>query len=134
MAGRGTGARPSVITDARIGTSLSTDQRTRRYLITMGIRVVAFFAAVVAPFPWNVVLFVAAAILPGFAVLLGNASDNHAPPVARPLEGEQRLELTAGDIVQGSVEDEDAPEREPREVGEATGAKRPDDDEEGRDA
>ncbi len=107
MAGRGTGARPSVITDARIGTSLSTEQRTRRYLITMGFRVVAFITAALLPLPWNVILFVAAAVLPGLAVMLANASDNHAPPVARTPEEGRPLEITTGDIVQGAVNEDE---------------------------
>ena len=56
MAGRGAEDRPSVITDARIGRTLSTEQRMRRYLITMGFRVVAFFAAVLSPAPYNLIL------------------------------------------------------------------------------
>lgn len=102
MAGRAE-VRPSVITDARISTSLSTEQRTRRYLITMGIRVAAFLAAVVTPFPYNVILLLSAAILPGFAVLLGNASDNHRAPVAPPSEPATLPEIVAGDIVSGTV-------------------------------
>jgi hypothetical protein len=94
MAGRGAEDRPSVITDARIGRTLSTEQRMRRYLITMGFRVVAFFAAVLSPAPYNLILFIAAALLPGLAVLLGNAADNHAAPVARPPEAERPPELT----------------------------------------
>ena len=39
----------------------------RRYLITMGFRVVAFFAAVLSPAPYNIALFIAAA-LAGLAV------------------------------------------------------------------
>lgn len=102
MAGRG-GARPSVITDARLSTSLSAEQRTRRYLITMGVRVAAFLAAVVTPFPYNVVLLLSAAILPGFAVLLGNASDNHRAPVAPPTEPLTSTELLASSVVAGTV-------------------------------
>ena len=61
MAGRAVHPRPPLITSARFGASLSTDQRARRYVITMLFRVVCFLCAVVAPAPWNVVLFVAAA-------------------------------------------------------------------------
>ena len=108
MAGRGAEDRPSVITDARIGRTLSTEQRMRRYLITMGFRVVAFFAAVLSPAPYNLILFLAAALLPGLAVLLGNAADNHAAPVARPPEAERPPELTTGDVVLGDVAEGDA--------------------------
>ncbi len=118
MAGRGGGSRPSVITDARVGTSLSTDQRMHRYLLTMAFRVAAFFAAVVTPLPWNIALLLAAAILPGLAVLLANAVDNRPDPPARPLEEERPLELTTGVVVQGSVEDDDTAARAvPQEEG-----------------
>lgn len=107
MAGRGATARPPLITSARFGTSLSTDQRTKRYVVTMVFRVVCFLAAVVAPTPWNAVLFVAAALLPGIAVLLGNASDNRPAPLADESEdAASRPALTAGGIVHGEVDDE----------------------------
>lgn len=108
MAGRVVPARPSLITSARFGTSLSTDQRAKRYIITMVFRVVFFLAAVVAPLPWNVVLFVAAALLPGIAVLLGNARDNRPEPTASPLDEEApRLEITMGQVIEGEVQEDD---------------------------
>lgn len=108
MAGRAAPPPPSLITSARYGSSLSTDQRTKRYLITMGFRVVCFLAAVFAPVPWNVVLFVAAALLPGFAVLLGNARDNRPEAVASAEDLPQGLPaITPGETVEGDVERED---------------------------
>ena len=108
MAGRAVHAQPALITSARFGTSLSTDQRAKRYIITMTFRVVCFIAAVFVPLPWNVVLFVTAALLPGIAVLLGNARDNRPGPTASPDEDvPQRLELTAGEVVKGEVEEDD---------------------------
>lgn len=107
MAGR-VHAAPSLITSARPGASLSTDQRTRRYLVSMAFRVAFFLAAVVAPTPWNVVLLVAAALLPGVAVLLANAKDNR-PGTAVTGDGEppELPSLTAGEVIQGDVEQED---------------------------
>lgn len=105
MAERATADRPALITSARVGTSLSTDQRARRYVITMLFRVVCFIAAVISPLPWNVILFVAAAVLPGIAVLLGNARDNRPSALVGDDE-EPRLAITAGQIVHGEVEDE----------------------------
>lgn len=107
MAGRAEHARPPLITSARFGTSLSTDQRAKRYIITMVFRVVCFFAAVIAPLPWNVVLFVVAALLPGVAVLLGNAADNRPEPTASPLDEAPRLELTTGEVIHGEVQEDD---------------------------
>ncbi len=106
MAGRAAHARPPLITSARFGTSLSTDQRAKRYIITMAFRVVCFISAVFAPTPWNIVLFVAAALLPGIAVLLGNASDNRPEPTASGAEEAQRLEITTGEVVEGEVQED----------------------------
>lgn len=111
MATRAVKVQPPLITSARFGTSLSTDQRAKRYIITMAFRVVFFLAAVVAPLPWNVVLFVAAALLPGIAVLLGNARDNRPEPTASPVEAERPALTTGGtEVVAGEVIDEDAQE------------------------
>ena len=105
MAGRVPAQSPALITSARFGTSLSTDQRARRYVITMSIRVVCFIAGVASPLPWSGVLFVAAALLPGIAVLLANARDNRPSAVVTDDE-ESPLALTAGEIVPGEVDDE----------------------------
>ncbi|MBK8461553.1 MAG: DUF3099 domain-containing protein [Nigerium sp.] len=105
MAGRVTAHSPALITSARFGTTLSTDQRARRYVLTMAVRVACFLAGVVSPTPWNVVLFLAAALLPGIAVLLGNARDNRPSAVVTDDE-ESPLALTSGEIVPGEVDDE----------------------------
>lgn len=94
------------ITDARPGATLSTDQRTRRYLWTMGFRVVAFLGAAITPLPWNVVLIAAAALLPGIAVLLGNMRDNRVSPVLAPTEPLPLPALEASEVVAGDVEDD----------------------------
>jgi len=61
------------ITDA--GAALSDDQagRTRRYLISMGIRTLCFVGAVLAPSPWRWILVVGAVCLPYVAVIAANA-------------------------------------------------------------
>lgn len=107
MAGRAAHAAPPLITNARVGTSLSTDQRTKRYLLSMGFRVACFIGAIAAPLPWNVVLFVSAAIVPGVAVLLGNAKDNRPAPIVLPHDEVPHLALTAGEIVRGEIADEE---------------------------
>lgn len=103
--------RPTLITDARQGRTLSADQRQRRYLWTMAFRVVAFLSAVAVPLPWNIVLIAAAAVLPGIAVLFGNMRDNRVPPPAPPEEDIAPLPaIGPGDIVPGAVVPEPAPE------------------------
>ena len=106
MAGRAHGA-PALITSARPGASLSTDQRTKRYLISMAFRVVCFLAAVAAPTPWNLVLLVAAALLPGIAVLLANAKDNRPSATVAEDEAPERPALPTGEVVRGDVIGED---------------------------
>lgn len=100
--------RPPLITDARFPSSLSTDQRARRYVITMAFRVACFLGAVLTPTPWNVILFVAAAVLPGIAVLFGNARDNRPDPPAT--DEVTRLALLPGAIIPGEVSDDELPD------------------------
>lgn len=96
----------ALITTARIGKSLDTSQRTRRYVWTMAVRVACFVGGMFAPLPWNVVMLLAAALLPGAAVLLANAVDNRKPPVVAAPESSVRLALTSGEVVRGEVEEE----------------------------
>ena len=91
------------ITDARPGATLSTDQRTRRYLWTMAFRVLAFIGAALTPLPWNLALIAAAVLLPAIAVLFGNARDNHIEAVAR--DDQSPPAITSGPIIPGEVDD-----------------------------
>lgn len=56
--------RPVLITSARRAKSLDADERNRRYLLTMAVRVACFIGGVLSPSPWNWVLFVGAAVIP----------------------------------------------------------------------
>lgn len=97
---------PALITSARIPKSLDADQRIRRYLWSMAVRVVFFVAGCFAPLPYNVFLLLGAAVIPGFAVILANAIDTRTPPVEPTDEGAgTALALTSGVIVGGEVED-----------------------------
>lgn len=69
----------------------------------MAFRVAAFLVALFCPLPWNIVLFVIAALLPAAAVLLANARDNRREPFVRDDQPEQRLALTPGVVVPGTV-------------------------------
>jgi hypothetical protein len=98
--------RPALITSARVGTSLDTDARRTRYLWTMAVRVACFIAATVTPMPWNLLLLLAAAVLPTIAVMLANAIDQRTPPAPEPA-APGRPELPGGETVGGTVEDGD---------------------------
>lgn len=96
--------KPALITSARIGKTLDTDARRVRYLWTMALRVACFLAATMTPLPWNLVLLVAAAILPTIAVMLANAIDQRRLPDPEP-DGPGRPALPAGETIGGEVEE-----------------------------
>ena len=98
--------RPVLITSARFGKTLDNAARRRRYLWTMAVRVVCFLSATVTPLPWNLLLLLAAAVLPTIAVMLANAVDQRTPPepeTASPV----RPELGGSDVIGGIVEPEE---------------------------
>lgn len=97
--------KPALITSARVGRTLDTDARRVRYLWTMGVRVACFLAATMTPLPWNLLLLVAAAVLPAFAVLLANAIDQRSQPEP-DLAETSRPALPGAETVDGTVEDE----------------------------
>lgn len=101
---------PALITSARTGKSLDTDQRNRRYLASMAIRVACFLAGCFTPFPYNIGFFVGAALIPGFAVILANAMDNHAAaPEAADAPPTQAPALTSGLVVPGDIAEAPGP-------------------------
>ena len=105
MAGGRRNALPALITSARFGKSRDTDQRNRRYLASMAVRVACFLAGCFAPAPYNIALFVCAAIIPGVAVILANAIDIRTPPPEPAAEAEPTASaITAGIVVNGEVE------------------------------
>jgi len=98
--------KPALITSARRSRTLDTHDRQVRYLWTMGVRVACFIAATVTPLPWNLLLLLAAAVLPTIAVMLANAIDQREPVGPAPAEPVRRPELPSADTVKGTVEDE----------------------------
>lgn len=104
---RGTRRQAPVITSARPSRTLDTNARRTRYLWTMAVRVACFIAATLTPLPWNLLLLVAAAVLPALAVMLANAIDLRSQPAAPPGEPDPtRPALTSPNTLPGSVEDE----------------------------
>lgn len=99
--------RAPVITSARFSRTLDNSARRRRYLWTMGVRVVCFLSATVAPWPWNLVLLLAAAVLPAMAVMLANAIDLRSQPPAPPADEPVRPALSSPQTVPGHVVDDD---------------------------
>ncbi|CAL8972097.1 hypothetical protein PROP_00824 [Propionicimonas sp. T2.31MG-18] len=97
--------RPTLITSARPGRTLDTHDRQVRYLWTMAVRVACFIAATLTPLPWNLLLLLAAAVLPAIAVMLANAIDQRRPPEPPAPEPVSRPELAGPGTVKGTVED-----------------------------
>jgi hypothetical protein len=84
------------ITTARSSAADDMRSRQRRYAISMSIRMVCFFAAViVGPGVFRWVLVAAAVFLPFFAVVIANAGDQRDDGFRLP-EGPGAHELTAG--------------------------------------
>ena len=103
--------RPALITSARPARSLDANERNKRYLWTMAVRVACFLGGVLSPTPWNWVLFVGAAIIPPIAVALANAVDLRRTPDATDDAPAELKELAPGTVVPGSVEDDPTEDR-----------------------
>ena len=96
-----------MITTARFSRTLDNNARRTRYLWTMATRVVCFLAGTIAPMPWNIVLFIGAAVLPALAVMLANAVDLRAqPPAAPAAPAPERPELASPQTLPGQVVDD----------------------------
>lgn len=75
------------ITSARLSPAIDRRDRERRYIITMGIRMVCFALALFLPSPWRWVFAVGAIVLPYIAVVLANVGTSRmARGVDIPLE------------------------------------------------
>lgn len=99
--------RPALITSARLSRTLDNGQRRTRYLWTMAIRLGCFIAATVSPTPWNLILLLAAAVLPTMAVMLANAVDRRSlPPAPAADSATDRPELTGPSVLPGTVVEE----------------------------
>lgn len=96
-----------LITSAAHGRTLDVETRTRRYLVTMGVRTFCFLAFLVVPGWWKVAALVGAVVLPLIAVLLANNSDHRPPPVFAEGDGEERLALPPSEVIAGVVEDDE---------------------------
>lgn len=71
----------------------------------MAVRVACFLAATVSPTPWNLLLLVAAAVLPALAVMLANAVDRRTPPAEPDQQSPTRAALPGSITVAGEVVD-----------------------------
>ncbi len=83
------------ITDAQRGLSVEQAGRTRRYLISMGIRTACVIAAIFVPGWPRWVLIAGAVVLPYLAVVVANAGRENDEPGRRGRDGRQRARAPA---------------------------------------
>jgi Flp pilus assembly protein TadB len=82
---------PVLVTTAGRSPGEDRRDRERRYLITMGFRVVAFVVALVVTKGWiRIVAIAAAMILPWVAVVLANSGPTRRPPEQPSLYSRRR--------------------------------------------
>jgi Flp pilus assembly protein TadB len=89
------GDEPILVTTAPVSPRDERRGRERRYLITMGVRVVAFIVAIVFATGWIRVIAVALAlVLPWIAVVMANAGPQRKGPETPSLyTGEKPREI-----------------------------------------
>lgn len=86
------------ITDAQRALSVEQSGRTRRYLISMGIRTACVLGAIVVPGWPRWFLLAGAVVLPYFAVVVANAGRENDEPGDSGVTDHARRELPAPGI------------------------------------
>lgn len=94
----------TLITSARAGRSLDLEERNKRYLITMAVRMVLLGMIFVVPGYWKVVFLVLGAAIPVVAVVLANHYEE--PDTMDEQPDEQRRALPGGQVIPGTTEEE----------------------------
>lgn len=104
---------PTIITNAKSGTSREMASREKRYVITMAIRTACFISMIFVPGPMRWVLLAGAVFLPYIAVVFANQADTktklnkmeRAEPsgAAQLTVGEQSSEVIHGEILAEDV-------------------------------
>nr|WP_203566989.1 DUF3099 domain-containing protein [Aestuariimicrobium ganziense] len=91
------------MTDAAHGTSDDLSRRQRRYLVSMGIRMVCFFGLVVTPHPWRWLFLLGAAVIPPLAVLFANISTREPTRRSWEPDDETRPALMSHEVIRGET-------------------------------
>lgn len=97
----------TLITSAGKGRTLDLEERNKRYLLSMAVRMGLLALVFVVPGWWKLACLIASAVIPVVAVLLAN---NYEPaPVARDTDVDpgSALALTSGNVIAAQVEKED---------------------------
>ena len=95
------------ITVAQRGLSQEQASRTRKYLLSMGIRTACVLAAIVVPGWPKWVFIVGAVILPYFAVVIANAGRRRDAPgdVGVVSQSRPALPSASGPVLEGTIVD-----------------------------
>jgi hypothetical protein len=98
---------PEVFTITAAQRPLSEEQggRTRRYLVSMGIRTVCLLAAIVVPGWPRILLIVGAIVLPYLAVVIANAGRENDEPGDVGSYHHGRHELSGPGVAVGPADD-----------------------------
>lgn len=84
---------------------MELEERNKRYLITMTVRMALLAMIFVVPGYWKVVFLVLGAIIPVFAVVLANHSDEPERPEPDG-EPDDTPALPPGEVIRGMTEEE----------------------------
>lgn len=95
----------TLITSARAGRSLDLEERNKRYLITMAVRMVLLAMIFVVPGYWKMVVLVLGAVIPVVAVVLANHYEE-PDTVDDEQAADQRPALPGGPVIPGTTEEE----------------------------
>lgn len=97
----------TLITSARTSRTLDLEERNKRYLITMSVRMALLAMVFVVPGYWKVVFLVLGAIIPVFAVVLANHhSEEPATTGGTEPAADGTPALPAGEVIPGTTEEE----------------------------
>ena len=110
---------PTVITDARTGSSREMASREKQYIITMAFRMACFISIFFVDGWLRLVVLAGAVFLPFFAVLFANQADNkHRAGTVEHGEPTPAPQLTMGpaeaEVIEGELADEQSWSRQDR--------------------
>lgn len=106
MSARAKGSASTLITSARKGRTLDLEERNKRYLITMAVRMVMLGLVFVVPGWWKLVFLVGGAILPVFAVVLANHYEEPTTLAGDEVEESGVRALPGTEVISGTTREE----------------------------
>lgn len=99
--------RATLITSAGKGRSLDLEERNKRYLISMAVRIGLLALVFVVPGWWKLVLLVASAVIPVVAVVLANNYEPRPVSQSSTSSSSGQVALSHGNVIASTVDQED---------------------------